>query len=196
MGVFEYIGVLISVIMGLGVTHLAIGATKLIQHREEVRFYVPHMIWTANILIFILLIWWGMFSWSSHDNWYALEYLFITAYAITSFFLAAMLYPWDMAPDIDVRAFFSKNRVWFFGSLLVAWGIDTTESLFKANAGLRPIPPGYFGFIGMQMLLAIVGIVSRNKIVHVILPILFFASLVILVLFSTAAQINESALLD
>lgn len=90
MGVFEYIGVLISVIMGLGVTHLAIGATKLIQHREEVRFYVPHM----------------------------------------------------------------------------------------------------------QMLLAVVGIVSRNKIVHVILPILFFASLVILVLFSTAAQINESALLD
>ena len=121
MGVFEYIGVLVSVIMGLGITHLATGATKLIQHRDEVRFYLPHMIWTLNILIYILLIWWGMFSWSGHDDWYAYEYLFITSYAIVSFFLAAMLYPWDMSRDIDVDAYFFKNRIWFFGTLLVAW---------------------------------------------------------------------------
>ena len=30
MGIFEYLGVLVSVIMGLGITHLATGATKLI----------------------------------------------------------------------------------------------------------------------------------------------------------------------
>lgn len=60
MGVFEYIGVLTSVIMGLGITHPATGATKLIQHCGEVRFYWPHALWTVNILIYILLVWWGM----------------------------------------------------------------------------------------------------------------------------------------
>jgi hypothetical protein len=191
MGVFEYIGVLISVIMGLGVTHLATGATKLIQHREQVRFYLPHMLWTANILIFILLIWWGMFTWSGHDDWYAYQYLFITSYAIVSFFLAAMLYPWDMAKDIDVREYFFKNRVWFFCALLIAWWIDIAETLFKVDAGLRPIPKGYFGFVSTQMLLAIVGIGSRNNIVHVLLPVIFLASLLILVIFSAQAQINQ-----
>jgi len=44
MGVFEYIGVLVSVIMGLGITHLATGTSKLIQHRSEVRLYLPHML--------------------------------------------------------------------------------------------------------------------------------------------------------
>jgi hypothetical protein len=190
MGVFEYIGVLISVIMGLGITHLATGATKLIQHRDEVRFYLPHVIWTVNILIYILLIWWGMFSWSGHDDWYAYEYLFITSYAIISFFLAATLYPWDMSKDIDVREYFFKNRIWFFGALFVAWSIDIPATLIKAGAGLRPIPQGYFGFIGVQMLIAGIGIGSRNHVVHLLLSIVFFAIVVILVLFSAQARIS------
>ena len=34
MGVFEYIGVLVSVIMGLGITHLAMAATGLVTRRH------------------------------------------------------------------------------------------------------------------------------------------------------------------
>ena len=190
MGVFEYIGVLISVILGLGITHLATGATKLIQHRDEVKFYLPHMLWTVNILLLILLIWWGMFSWSEHNNWYAFEYLFITLYAIVAFFLASMLYPWDMAKDIDVREYFFKNRIWFFSALLIAWCIDGIETIIKADTGLRPIPQGYFGFLGLQILIALIGIGSRNQFVQKVLSVIFFASLFILVLFSAQNQIS------
>jgi hypothetical protein len=191
MSVFEYIGVLVSVIMGLGITHLATGTSKLIQHRSEVRLYLPHMLWTLNILIFILLIWWGMFSWSSHDNRFAYEYLFITLYAIVMFFLASLLYPWDMARDVDVREHFFGNRSWFFGVLLVAWGIDLVATLIKANVGIRPIPTGYFGFLGVQMLIAIIGISSRNRTVHAVLPIIFLVIILSLVLFSAQNQIDN-----
>ena len=190
MGVFEYIGVLVSVIMGLGITHLATGATKLIQYRDEVRFYLPHMIWTINILIYILLIWWGMFSWSGHEDWHAYEYLFITAYAIVSFFLAAMLYPWDMPRQIDITEYFFKNRVWFFGALLVAWWIDVPATLLKASAGLRPVPQGYIGFIGVQTLIACIGIATRNRLVHLLLAIVFLVLALALVLFSNQSRIT------
>ena len=191
MGVFEYIVVLISVIMGLGITHLATGATKLIQHRDEVKFYLPHTLWTVNILLLILLIWWGMFSWSDHNSWYAFEYLFITLYAIGAFVLSSMLYPWDMAKNIDVREYFFKNRIWFFSALLVAWCIDGIETIIKADAGLRLIPQGYFGFLGVQILIALTGIGSRNQFVHTVLSVVFFASLFILVLFSAQNQISN-----
>jgi hypothetical protein len=190
MGVFEYIGVLVSVIMGLGITHLATGATKLIQYRGEVRFYLPHMIWTINILIYILLIWWGMFSWSTHEDWHAYEYLFITAYAIVSFFLAAMLYPWDMPRKIDITEYFFNNRTWFFGALLVAWWIDVPATLLKASAGLRPVPQGYIGFIGVQSLIACIGIATRNRLVHLLLSIVFLVIALALVLFSTQSRIT------
>ena len=191
MSVFEYIGVLVSVIMGLGITHLATGTSKLIQHRSEVRLYLPHMLWTLNILIFILLIWWGMFNWSNHEKWFAYEYLFITLYAIVMFFLASLLYPWDMAKDVDVREHFFGNRTWFFGVLLVAWGIDVVATLIKAKVGLRPLPTGYFGFIGVQILIAIIGISSRNRIAHAVLPVIFLVVILSLVLFSAQSQIGS-----
>ena len=189
MGVFEYIGVLVSVIMGLGITHLATGATKLIQNRDQVKPYLPHALWTINILVFILLIWWGMYWWSSHDTWYAYEYLFITVYSVVLFFLAAMLYPWDMDKDIDVQAYFFRNRVWFFGTMFVAWCIDIPETLIKAAADLRPLPQEYFLFVGLHLGMATAGLVTRNRTVHLVLPIAWFALTVYYVLMSTLGQI-------
>lgn len=189
MGVFEYIGVLISVIMGLGITHLATGATKLIQNRDQVRFYLPHALWTVNILVYILLIWWGLYWWSSHDNWYAYEYLFITAYSVVLFFLAAMLYPWDMDKDIDVQAYFFRNRLWFFGAMLLAWTIDVPETMIKAAAGLRPLPQEYFLFVGLHLAMAVTGLVTRNRVVHLLLPVAWFSLTLYYVLMSTLGRI-------
>ena len=192
MGIFEYLGVLVSVIMGLGITHLATGATKLIQHREDVRLYLPHALWTINILVYILLIWWGMFWWSGHENWYAYEYLFITLYAIVLFFLASMLYPWDMSKDINVREYFFKNRLWFFGALFFAWCIDVPQTLIMASEDLRPVPQEYFLFIGLQLALAATGIITRKHIVHLLLPLLWFSLTVYYVLMSTLGHIASN----
>ena len=192
MGIFEYLGVLISVIMGLGITHLATGATKLIQHRDEVRLYLPQALWTINVLMYILLIWWGMFWWSGHENWYAYEYLFITLYAIVLFFLASMLYPWDMKADIDVREYFFKNRLWFFGALFLAWCLDVPETMTKAGAELRPVPQEYFWFVSINLAIALTGIVTRRHVVHLILPILWLAIVVYYVLMSSLGYIGFS----
>ncbi len=190
MGVFEYIGVLISVIMGLGITHLATGATKMIQHRDEVRFYLPHALWTVNVLVYILMVWWGMFWWSGHENWFIYEYLFITLYAIVLFFLSAMLYPWDMEKNIDVREYFFKHRLWFFGALMVAWCLDIPETVAKSASNLRPVPQEYFWFVSLQLGMAFTGLITRNHIVHLLLPILWFAITVTYILQSIVGKIG------
>lgn len=189
MGIFEYLGVLISVIMGLGITHLATGAAKLIQHRDSVRLYLPHALWTINVLLFILLIWWGMFWWSGHDSWYAYEYLFITFYAIVLFLLASILYPWDMKEDFDVREYFLKNRRWFYGVLFLAWCLDIPETVAKSSVDLRPVPAAYFWFVGIHLAIAAIGLMTRKHIVHVLLPILFLLAVVFYVLMSSLGYI-------
>ena len=173
MAVFEYLGVLISVIMGLGITHLATGASKLILNRGTVRLYVPHLLWTLNVLVYILLVWWGMFWWSNHTDWLAYEYLFITAYAIALFLLAALLYPWDLGRDVDMRAYFFRNRRWFFGTLFVAWLIDFPETVLKSETGLRGLPEEYHLFLSLHLIIAATGFVASNRIVHTVLPVLW-----------------------
>jgi len=190
MGVFEYIGVLISVIMGLGITHLATGMSKTIQHRDTVRLYLPHTLWTVAILVYILMIWWGMFWWSQHEDWFAYEYLFITLYAIVLFFLASILYPWDMPADIDLEASFFRNRRWFFGGMVVAWLIDIPETVFKADAGLRSIPDDYFVFVAVELSIALTGFLVRNRTVHLLLPFIYLGFTLFYVLSSVVGRID------
>ncbi len=187
MGVFEYIGVLISVIMGLAITHLAVGASKLIQNRATSKFCLPHALWTINVLLHILMIWWGMFWWSELEDWTAYYYLGITVYAIVLFLMAAMLYPYDMHDDIDIEAYFFQNRAWFFSLMMIAWLLDVPETVGKEIAGLRATPPRYFIFVASMTALAIVGIVSSNRSVHRALPI---AWLLLVGSFISLATIN------
>ena len=182
MGVFEYIGVLVSVIMGLGI--------KTIQHRDTVRVYLPHTLWTLAILVYILMIWWGMFWWSEHEDWYAYEYLFITLYAIVLFFLASILYPWDMEPDIDLEACFFRNRRWFFGGLILAWLIDIPETLLKSDAGLREVPADYAVFIAIELTIAMTGFLTSNRRVHLLLPIVYLSFTLFYVLSSVVGRID------
>ena len=187
MGVFEYIGVLISVIMGLAITHLAVGASKLIQNRETTRLCLPHALWTINVLLYILMIWWSMFWWSGLEDWSAYHYLGITLYAIVMFLMSAMLYPYDMHDDIDIEAYFFKNRVWFFSLMIIAWTLDIFETVGKDMTGLREMPPRYFIFVSSMIVLAIIGIVSSNRGVHRALPT---AWLILLGSFISLATIN------
>jgi hypothetical protein len=130
-----------------------------------------------------------MFCWSGYEIWFAFEFLFITVYAIVLFFLSSMLYPWDLSKDIDVREYFFKNRLWFFGALFLAWCIDVPETLIKAREDLRPIPQEYFWFVSLQLAMAVCGLITRKHIVHLLLPVLWFSITVFYVLMSTLGQI-------
>src|SRR6185312_656652 len=60
---FDYFGVLISIIFGLALTHLLRGLGRLIQMRQETRSYWVHIVWTINVVIYALSIWWSMYWW-------------------------------------------------------------------------------------------------------------------------------------
>lgn len=166
MTLFEYLGVLISVVMGLGITHLLIGTSKVIQHRDSIRVYWVHILWTVNVLVYILAIWWGMFWWRSLEEWTFYHFLFVTLYAVALFLLAAMLYPWDFSDDFDFEQYFFDNSRWFFGIQFLAWCIDIPETTFKADTGLRELPSLYVLFVGTLTGLSLLGAVTKNRRFH------------------------------
>jgi len=189
MGIFEYLGVLISVIMGLGITHLAVGASKLVQNRDQCKPYLAHSLWSLAILLYILVVWWGMYWWSKHVDWRAYQYLFITLYALCLFFLSALLYPYDMDKDIDVEAYFFKQRRWFFSVFIIAWLLDIPETLSKGETALREVPPDYMVFSVSHISLCIVGLVTENRKVHLALPIIWIAATLVFIGSSTMSVI-------
>ena len=59
---FEYIFVLVSIIIGLGITHLLTGLARLIQDPSKAKVYWVHLIWVFWQFLMMAFIWWFEFG--------------------------------------------------------------------------------------------------------------------------------------
>lgn len=189
MSLFEYLGVLISVVMGLGITHLLIGVSKTIHYRDSVRLYWVHAVWTVNVLFFIVAVWWGMFWWSSLGQWGFYRFLFVVLYAIVLFLLASILYPWELPRDFDFREHYFRNHRWFFGIHALAYSIDIPETVLKARAGLREVPQYYLIHILSLLVLCLIGAVTSNRRYHAVFSVYHLVATFVYLGFTTLSRI-------
>jgi hypothetical protein len=168
---FDYFGVLVSVIFGLALTHILRGLAKTLQLRRQCRTYVPHLIWSLNVILFVLESWWGMFWWRNLADWTFDWFLFISFYAIVQFVWSYMLYPPEISEGTDHDRFFFDNRQWFFGLAILVLLMDIPEVLVKAKLGLRPMPSQYPIVSSALIVIGVVGFFSKNRRVHAVLPV-------------------------
>lgn len=62
MNPFDYLSTLVSIILGLAVTHLLSNVYRLIHFRANVRFYWLPIIWAVLIFLGIVPWWWGLYG--------------------------------------------------------------------------------------------------------------------------------------
>ena len=187
---FSYLGVLIAVILGLTITHLIIGLSKLIQMRRSVRVYWVHVVWTGNVLIYVLALWWGMFWWNGLLDWTFEKFLFITVYAIVLFFMAALLYPFEFVEGMDFEEYFFDNKNWFFAIFLTATLLDVVETVWKGIIGLRPVPAQYVFYIPVCLALGLTALVSSRRKIQAFVAVGWATATISYILFSILARIT------
>ena len=54
MGLFEFVMLLVSIIIGLGLTEILTGAANLVRARETVRFYWIHILFQFGVFFALL----------------------------------------------------------------------------------------------------------------------------------------------
>jgi hypothetical protein len=186
---FDYFSILVSIILGLALTHLLRGLGKLIQMRGQIRIYWLHILWTVNVVFQVLVLWWGMFWWKYLADWPIAWFIFLSTYAIVLFLWAYMLYPPELVERIDFTQYFYRNRPWFFGLLLASFLMDIPETMGKQIYHLRPMPEFYPYLISCLLGIGVIGIISSNRKIHAALGISWFAILVGYVSLSVIARI-------
>lgn len=129
---FEYLSVLISIILGLGISHLLTSAARLIQRRQRVRFYAPTLLWMATLFLAQVQIWWAAYD-ARHDaEWNFFSFLFFLLIPVLAYLLTYVLVP-DLETEgaIDLRASYHANRVWFFALLGAVAVVSLTRDLAR-----------------------------------------------------------------
>ena len=128
MDFFNYLMVLSSVIIGLGLAHLLQGVAGIAQHPRRETIYWVHLVWVAAIFLRTVFWWWTEFQLSETAAWSFGLYCFVLAYAVLIYLLCALLFPNDLAGYDGFRDYFQSRKGWFFGVALISVAVDVMSS--------------------------------------------------------------------
>jgi hypothetical protein len=160
---FNYLSVLLSIVLGLAITQVLLGLRGLILTRAKVKLYFPTLIWAG----FAIQGWWASFSMRMHANWTFAALLVVMLQAISIYMVAALVLP-DVTGDaiIDLRDHYFAHRSWFFAAVLAALVFSATKEL--ALAGHLPIRMNLV-FHVIFGLASIMGAITRREWFHKLL---------------------------
>ncbi len=143
MEMFNYVMVLASVIVGLGIAHLLQGIAGIIQHPGRERIYWVHLVWVAVIFMRAIFWWWFEFRLSETGQWSFALYLFVLVYAFLLYLTCALLFPRDLADYDGFKDYFYSRKDWFFGMNFAGIGVDVVDSLAKGLDHFQSLGPSY-----------------------------------------------------
>src|SRR5215211_5228446 len=113
---FEILAVIVSVIVGLGLTRILQGVARMLEARARVRAYWVHLVFTGIVFLGHLLFWWLFWSSRRVEAWSFFPFLFLLLQPIILYLLAGLCFPdfFGTGP-INFRTFYYRNHRWFFG---------------------------------------------------------------------------------
>ena len=171
MSQFEYVMVLVSIVLGLGITHLLVGVGSLIYRvsgqGKAVRLYGGHLLWVAFVFLYLIGFWWWEFSWAGAENWGLLLYFFLVLYATSLFLLCEVLFPRQSDDVDDFETYFMATRKWFYGLFLLATAVDVTESYLKGPEYMERLGGLYWTLIATLVIVAAIGIAKTGRLLHI-----------------------------
>jgi len=119
MNVYEFILILSSIIVGLGVAELFGGVVRVL--RGELKAGALHAVWVA--LVFLFQVQWLWASWELHGrgSWFFPEFILFIIGPIGYYMVAAMLFPArDSGESLDVHLLDRRRPFFLVMALTIA----------------------------------------------------------------------------
>jgi hypothetical protein len=118
---FNYLSVLLSIILGLANTQVLLGFRGLILTRAKVKLYLPAVIWAGIALLIAIQAWWASFGLRMRASWTFLGFMVIVLQAISVYMASAVVLP-DITGEspVDLRDHYFRIKAGFLVSCFQA----------------------------------------------------------------------------
>jgi hypothetical protein len=174
---FEYVSVLISIILGLGISQLVTGVADIVHQWDRVKLYWPHMLWIGFIFFLHIQDWWTLYDLRNLTSWKLHTFLFTILYPINLFILARILFPFgSVDQNTDFKEFYFKNarRIFVWAIVLVTLSIIDNILLSKLPLTDQPLQ-----LLLLALLLFITIINYQQEWIHKLIVVLLSGILLI-----------------
>ncbi|MBC5799448.1 MAG: hypothetical protein GIX03_03245 [Candidatus Eremiobacteraeota bacterium] len=142
---FSYLSVLLSIIIGLGMSHLLGAMVRVIHNRSGTALYLPSIVWAANLFLLLTLVWWADFNLTRHQHWTFPIFLCTLSIPAAVYAASGLILPTGEAQtQTNMRSAYEENRRWFFSLIAFAIALSFVQTYlldgriaFDADAQLK-----------------------------------------------------------
>ncbi len=181
MSRFEFILVLLSIIIGLGLTELLINVVRQIRAGKNTKFFWPHSVLVVILFFALLQIWWESWGLQGYGEWSFQVLLLMLAAPVSLFCISHLVFPSKIEGTDLEEYYFSKSRLlWSLSSFTVV-----VATLFRPIAfGIPLFEPSNIS--SLLLFVIFIGLaLTKNKLAHSLaVPFIFVTILADILFFS------------
>lgn len=182
MRAFDYLSLVTSLVLGLGITRTLTGFGRLLQARHMVKLYWVHLVWSLNLFLVMTLNWWVLYRWNDWDGWSFFLFLFILLSPTVAFLLSVLLFPEPMQDGIDLKQHYFANHRWFFTIAALLPLIDAVDTLLKGWDHFVTQGLVYPVFLAVVFVLSVHAARTRDERYHRFFAVFFLLYLLLFIL--------------
>jgi len=164
MDAFNYLSVLLSIILGLAITQILKGVRGMVLARGRVRLYWPSLVLAAFLFMLAVQMWWSSFGLSEVKSWNFGMFTVVLLQTTTLYLLAAIVLPDFFGEQpVDLRKHYFEHHRLFFGLFVVTLLISLLKDQIIGGHPKQGTDLAFhFGFLAVSLAAAI----TRNEVFH------------------------------
>jgi hypothetical protein len=185
MAAFEYLSVLISIILALGMTRVLGGVGEMLQARSDRRIYWVHAIWIINLFLYLVIAWWIFYRWRNQQQWTFFLFVFVLISPTVLYLASLLLFPRESDVDVAIDHkihYYANHRALFilFGLFMP---VDVIDSLLKGVPHFLALGPQYFVSSLLYFAGLVTAAITRNERYHEFYAVFFPVQTIVISLF-------------
>jgi hypothetical protein len=181
MAAFEYLSVLISIILALGMTRVLGGVGEMLQARSHRRIYWVHAIWIINLFLYLVIAWWIFYRWRNQEPWRFLLFVFVLISPTLLYLASLLLFPreGDVDAAVDYKTHYYAKHLAVFILFALFTPVDIADSLLKGVSHFLALGPQYFISNALYFAGLTTAAITRNERYHEFYAIFFLVQTIV-----------------
>ena len=170
MSDFEFVSIILSIVVGLGITRILGSLAGALRHRSTLRSHWVTMVWAVDLLLWQVLYWLGTVNSYRQASVFTIPgFATLLAGAVAFYFAASLILPEEIDSETDLARHFASIRRPFY---LVLAAVPVLELLDTLSHGFGIVARqgwGYFLILVSTFAGSLVGAFVASRRVHEVL---------------------------
>lgn len=182
MDPFEYIVVISSLILGLGIAQILTGVADIVTNIRSVKLSLPHTILVIVVFLVHIQDWWHTYSLMEKvEEWNLLNVIvWLLLFPILLFTLARLLFPTGLrSHDTDLNKYYFDQWPWFFSVFSGIILISILQNVFVSGYSIYQQIPLIVYFL-VYILFVLLQV--KNKLFHTAFHIIQLITWIVFIL--------------